>query len=54
METILVWVFVSMSTRGIVSYSPPLATYEDCKRISLSGAFGHRGKCAQVNMVITK
>ena len=37
MNTILVWLLMTVSdgvyNRGNVSYSPPLATLEDCQRI---------------------
>lgn len=37
MNTVLVWLLVSVSdgayNRGNVTYSPPLATLEDCQRI---------------------
>ncbi len=59
MSTVLVWLLVTVSdgayNRGTVSYSPPLATLEDCvriqKNVQSSVVYTH---CIQVNMKVEK
>jgi hypothetical protein len=59
MNTILVWLLVTVSdgayNRGTVTYSPPLATVEDCQRIqkNIQGNSAYT-YCIQVNMKVAK
>jgi hypothetical protein len=59
MKTILVWLLVSVSdgayNRGTVTYSPPLATLEDCVRIQKNIQSNNMYTyCVQVNMKVEK
>ena len=59
MNTILVWLLVTVSdgvyNRGNVSYSPPLATLEDCQRIQKNIKNSEFSTmCIQVNMKVPK
>ena len=53
MITILVWILVTTSNHRTVTYSPPLATLEDCQRIQESRPVFWAGssKCVQVRIV---
>ena len=59
MNTVLVWLLVSVSdgvyNRGNVSYSPPLATMEDCQRIqkNIQGSQNYT-TCIQVSLKVSK
>lgn len=60
MITALVWVLMvsKYNYSGMVSYSPPVATLEDCERLqnNLDSDFKRfsSSKCIQVNMVFPK
>ena len=59
MNTILVWLLMTVSdgvyNRGNVSYSPPLATLEDCQRIQKNIPYGQvYTQCIQVYMKVPK
>lgn len=58
MEIILVWILlVSSSTQsGFVSYSPPVATLEDCQRLQnrLDNYLKSSSACIQINVIVKK
>lgn len=55
--TVLVWVLMSVNTSGAaaVTYSPPVTTLEDCKKMQ---EFTIRNRvpsqCMQITMVVSK
>lgn len=56
MTTALVWVLVTIGgyASNEVAYSPPIATYQDCKRMQdvVNKKGVHKATCAQVNIVL--
>jgi len=53
MQTILVWILVTSSYHVPVTYSPPIATLEDCQRMQKNIDKDIMTKvCVQVNMVV--
>jgi hypothetical protein len=55
LETALVWVLMTSQSfgSGMVSYSPPVKTVEDCRRMhtQLVPMLKSQSKCVQINMV---
>lgn len=53
MTTILVWYLVTVSNARIVSYSPPLANVEDCKRLQETRPvrWAESSQCIELKMV---
>jgi hypothetical protein len=51
MKTILVWYMISQVGASPYTFSPPVATLEDCKRMQSADKYLH-SKCIQVNLVV--
>lgn len=51
---ILVWVLANFDgSRGLLTYSPPVQTLEDCQRLQKFVSAGHwgRSQCIQINIL---
>ena len=53
MTTILVWYFISINSNREITYSPPLATLEDCLHLEKSSParWAQSSQCVQLKVV---
>lgn len=53
MTTVLVWFLVTVSNQRTVTYSPPLATLEDCQRLQNAQPlfWANSKQCVQLRIV---